>query len=77
MVKSEWVIDRLRIRRDCPGGLFVLSDGRYAVTGPVAAIGARDDVSQWAARRIRRSQSREERAWLQNVVGALASDLPQ
>ena len=77
MVKNEWVIDRLRIRRDCPGGLFVLSDGRYAVTGPTAAIGARDDVSDWARRRIRRSDNREERAWLQNVVGALASDIPE
>jgi hypothetical protein len=43
----------------------------------VAAIGARDDVSDWARRRIRRSDNREERAWLQNVVGALASDIPQ
>jgi cell volume regulation protein A len=75
-IRGEPVVDRLRIRRDTPGGLFVLSDGRYAITGPLAAVGGRDDVSQWARRRIRRAGP-EERAWLQTVVGALASDLPE
>ena len=33
------VIEQLRIRRDEAGGLFVLEDGRYAVTGPLYADG--------------------------------------
>jgi hypothetical protein len=63
----------LRIRRDEPGGLWVLADGRYAVTGRLAAIGSRSDLTEWARRRIRNVSS-DERAWLQNVVGALAAD---
>ena len=37
------VIEQLRIRRDAPGGLWVLEDGRYAVTGPLYAMGTRSD----------------------------------
>ena len=61
--------------RDEPGGLWVLADGRYAVSGTIAAIGGRDDVTQWARRRLRQADP-DERAWLQTVVGALAADLP-
>ena len=56
------VIDQLRIRRDEPGGLWVLADGRYAVTGPLAAVGR--------AARCRSGRgggcaaSPDERAWL-------------
>jgi potassium/hydrogen antiporter len=75
-VRGQRVVEQLRIRRDEPGGLFVLADGRYAVTGPVAAIGPRGVLSQWARRRLRQA-SDDERAWLQTVVGALASDAPE
>jgi potassium/hydrogen antiporter len=67
------VIDQLRIRRDQPGGLWVLADGRYAITGPLASIGSRRDLTEWARRRTRHA-AEDERAWLQNVVGALAAD---
>jgi potassium/hydrogen antiporter len=70
------VVAQLRVRRDEPGGLWVLSDGRYAVSGTIAAIGGRDDVTQWARRRMRQADP-DERAWLQTVVGALAADLPE
>jgi potassium/hydrogen antiporter len=70
------VIEQLRIRRDEPGGLWVLEDGRYAVTGPLYAMGTRLAVSDWARRRMR-SASPDERAWLQTVIGALAADLPE
>ncbi|MBV9004721.1 MAG: potassium/proton antiporter [Solirubrobacterales bacterium] len=66
-------IEQLRIRRDQPGGLWVLADGRYAVTGPLAAVGSRGDLTEWARRRMRRAPA-EEVAWLQTVIGALASD---
>jgi cell volume regulation protein A len=69
------VVEQLRIRRDQSGGLWVLADGRYAITGPLAAIGSRRDLADWARRRMR-SASADEQAWLQTVIGALAADLP-
>jgi cell volume regulation protein A len=72
-VAGQPVIEQLRIRRDQPGGLWVLTDGRYALTGPLAAIGSRGDLTHWARRRMR-TVTPDERAWLQNVIGALAAD---
>jgi cell volume regulation protein A len=74
-VRGEQTIAHIRIRRDEPGGLWQLEDGRYAVTGPFAAVGGRDDLSQWARRRMRRATA-DERAWLMTVIGALAADMP-
>ena len=68
-------VEQLRIRRDCPGGLWVLADGRYGLAGPLGAVGSRQDLSNWARRRMRAAEP-DERAWLQTVIGALASDLP-
>jgi cell volume regulation protein A len=72
-IAGQTVIDQLRIRRDQPGGLWVLADGRYALSGPLAAIGSRRDLTDWARRRLH-SATDDERAWLQNVIGALAAD---
>jgi potassium/hydrogen antiporter len=72
-IAGHAVIESLRIRRDLPGGLWVLADGRYAVSGPVVAVGSARDLSDWAARRMRQAGD-EERAWLQTVTGALAAD---
>jgi cell volume regulation protein A len=72
------VAAQLRIRRDVPGALVALVDGRYAVVGPLVAVGGRRALSWWAARRLRRLHATDpERAWLQNVVGALAADVPE
>jgi potassium/hydrogen antiporter len=73
-IAGQAVVDRLRIRRDQAGGLWVLADGRYALTGPLAAVGARQDLSDWAGRRIRIA-GEDERAWMQTVIAALAIDL--
>ena len=73
-VVGQEVVDLLRLRRDVPGALAVLADGRYAVTGPVLAVGARDDLTDWARRRVKQCGD-DERAWLQTVIGALAADL--
>jgi potassium/hydrogen antiporter len=73
-VHGQAVVEQLRIRRDVPGGLWVLADGRYAVTGPVAAIGGAKDLADWAARRLA-AASADERAWLQTVIGVLAADV--
>jgi cell volume regulation protein A len=72
-IAGQPVIEQLRIRRDHPGGLWVLADGRYAVTGQLAAIGSRNDLTEWARRRMRTVDA-DERVWLQNVIGALAAD---
>ncbi|HEX2085538.1 MAG TPA: potassium/proton antiporter, partial [Solirubrobacteraceae bacterium] len=44
-------VEQLRIRRDRPGGLWVLADGRYGLSGPLGAMGSRSDLTQWARRR--------------------------
>jgi potassium/hydrogen antiporter len=72
------VAAQLRIRRDVPGSLVALEDGRYAVIGPLVAVGGRQSLASWAMRRLRRLPGDDpERAWLQNVVGALAADIPE
>jgi cell volume regulation protein A len=70
------VVEQLRIRRDRPGGLWALADGRYGLTGPLGAVGSRQDLTAWARRRIHTAEP-DERAWLQTVIGALASDMPR
>jgi cell volume regulation protein A len=77
-VGGELVIARLRVRRDTPGALVALADGRYAVTGPLVVVGSRRDLTQFGTRRLRRlPRDAPERLWLQNVIGAMASDLPE
>jgi cell volume regulation protein A len=72
-IAGERVSERLRERRDVPGALAVLDDGRYAVTGPQLAVGGREDVTDWAKRRLA-TAGPEERAWLQGVIGSLGAD---
>jgi cell volume regulation protein A len=69
------VVARLRIRRDLSGSLVLLADGRYALTSPeLMAIGGRMDLAAWCARRLARTElSAQDRAWLQEVAGALAA----
>jgi potassium/hydrogen antiporter len=77
-VGGEEAVHQLRIRRDTPGALVALADGRYAVTGPLVVVGSRRDITEFATRRMRRLPSDSpERPWLQNVIGAMASDLPE
>jgi potassium/hydrogen antiporter len=72
-VAGREVVESIRIRRDRPGCLAVLDDGRYAICGPVLVIGARSQVTNWAMRRMRTSGP-EDRAWLRTVIGGLAAD---
>ena len=66
------VVQRLRTRRDSPGALMTLADGRYAVTGDaLVALGGRNQVADWAARRVRQASSGAARAWWQEVAGVL------
>jgi cell volume regulation protein A len=64
---------RLRTRRDEPGALVGLADGRYAVTDRhLVAVGARLQMADWVGRRARREElSPVARAWWEEVAGAL------
>ncbi|MEA2495790.1 MAG: potassium/hydrogen antiporter [Thermoleophilaceae bacterium] len=66
------VVEQLRTRRDVEGALVVLADGRYAVTGPVLASGGARSVEAHARRRLSRTADDAERAWWQEVLGAVA-----
>jgi cell volume regulation protein A len=66
------VVDQLRTRRDQPGALVALSDGRFAVTGRLLAVGPAGELQAVARRRLARAESAADRAWWQEVVGALA-----
>jgi cell volume regulation protein A len=71
-VAGHAVVERLRTRRDRPGALLALDDGRYAVSGPLLAIGPAPELQAFARRRLRSATTGGERAWWQEVVGALA-----
>jgi cell volume regulation protein A len=75
-VAGQEVIDLLRLRRDAPGSLVVLADGRYALCGPVLVVGARRQVTAWIERRMRVA-GEAERAWLRTVLGAVATDFTE
>jgi cell volume regulation protein A len=66
------VIERLGTRWDVPGALVVLSDGRYAVTGPQVLVGSREQLQWHSRRRLRHAKTDAERAWWQEVIGASA-----
>jgi cell volume regulation protein A len=72
-IRGHSTVSQLRMRRDQPGGLWVLEDGRYAISGPIGAVGGIEDLSDWARRRMPNA-SGDERNWLQTVMGALAAD---
>jgi potassium/hydrogen antiporter len=71
-VLGHGVLDHLRTRRDAPGALLLLEDGRFAVTGPSVAAGGTRQLQDYARKRVQRSRSDAERAWWQEVIGALA-----
>jgi cell volume regulation protein A len=68
------VAEHLRTRRDAPGALVALVDGRFAVTGLVVAVGAPQQVQTYCRRRLDRTPDDTELAWWQEVVGALATE---
>ena len=66
------VVEHVRTRRDTRGALVLLADGRYAVTGPLLAIGAPGPLQAHARNRVIRAGTDAEKAWWQEVIGALA-----
>ena len=71
-VSGRLVIDQLRTRRDEPGALVLLDDGRYAITGPLLAVGPPGELQTFVRRRLSRAETSGERAWWREVSGALA-----
>jgi cell volume regulation protein A len=67
------VLTVLRSRRDGVGAMAALADGRYAVTSDdVIAVGGRRALAGWCERRAaRKGVDQAERAWWQEVTGAL------
>jgi len=68
------VLGSVRTRRDTPGALLALADGRYAVTGGgVVALGGRRLLARWCRERAElEGVAAEERAWWQEVIGVLS-----
>ncbi len=66
------VREHLRTRRDNRGALVMLTDGRFAVTGPTLAAGGARQLQAYARRRLSRETDDTARAWWQEVIGALA-----
>src|SRR5918994_2271424 len=71
-VEGVAVVQQLRTRRDKPGALLALDDGRFAVTGPLLALGGPLQLQRYARRRLSREKDAAARAWWQEVIGALA-----
>jgi cell volume regulation protein A len=66
------VVEQIRTRRDTRGALVILEDGRFAVTGPLLAVGGPLQLQRYARRRLGTEDDAAARAWWQEVIGALA-----
>ena len=66
------VAEQMRTRRDQRGALVALEDGRFAVTGPLVAIGGPLQIQRYARRQLASEDEAAARAWWQEVIGALA-----
>jgi potassium/hydrogen antiporter len=71
-VHGVTVAHHLRTRRDHRGALVSLEDGRFAVTGPLVAIGGPLQIQRYARRQLTSEADAAARAWWQEVIGALA-----
>jgi potassium/hydrogen antiporter len=71
-IAGQAVVEQLRTRRDEPGALVTLEDGRYALAGRLLAVGPSGELQAFARRRLANADGPGERAWWQEVVGALA-----
>jgi len=72
VVSGQPVVEKLRTRRDVPGALVVLADGRYAVCGPILMLGPPVQLQAQARRRLARAEDDAAQAWWQEVIGACA-----
>jgi len=72
-VENTDVLRRLRVRRDAPGALLLLADGRFAVTGEdVLAVGGQRQLFRYVRERIQRAKTPAATAWWQEVAGVVS-----
>jgi potassium/hydrogen antiporter len=71
-IAGRRVVEHIRTRRDMPGAMVVLDDGRLAVTGPILMMGPPGQMQAQARRRMLRATDDAEVAWWQEVIGACA-----
>jgi len=71
MVSSIEVVEQMRTRRDRPGAVVALVDGRFAVTGASVLIGSPRQLIDAARRRLRATEDEADRSWWREVVGSL------
>jgi cell volume regulation protein A len=71
-IAGHTVIEQLRTRRDEPGSLVALEDGRFAICGALLALGPAAELQAVARRRLATAERPGERAWWREVIGALA-----
>ena len=72
-IEGAAVLRRLRTRRDEPGALVLLADGRFAVTGDgIVATGGQRQLFRYCRERIQRAQTGPARAWWQEVAGVVS-----
>jgi potassium/hydrogen antiporter len=71
-ISGRGVVEHLRTRRDVPGALVILEDGRFAVSGPILMMGPPGQVQTQARRRMLQASDDAEVAWWQEVIGACA-----
>jgi potassium/hydrogen antiporter len=71
-VSGNEVVEHLRTRRDVPGALVILADGRFAVTGPILMMGPPGQVQAQVRRRMSAATDDAEISWWQEVIGACA-----
>jgi potassium/hydrogen antiporter len=72
-VGGHAVVEQIRTRRDRPGALVALADGRFAYTGKIVAVGSASALQGAARRRLAVAGDEAERAWWREVIGALAT----
>jgi cell volume regulation protein A len=71
VVAANAVVEHLRSRHDLPGAVVALADGRYAVTGSLLIVGSARQVQRQARKCLQQTDDETERAWWQEVIGAL------
>jgi cell volume regulation protein A len=73
LVDGVQVVRRLRARRDAPGALVALEDGRLALTGPSFAIGTQAELRHYAERRAATATDGAEALWWRQLADALTA----
>lgn len=66
---------RLCRRHDAPAAFVALADHRYALTGPLIAVGPAPQMQRFLRRRARLAEPEPERAWYERAHQALIADI--